>query len=121
MRTKHALFTDVARETSVKAALVENDLAYLAMNNGRSANGITTVNVKFGYINEKFDYMVELEEFESASGNKYIVPAEEEQTWLCELEDAGIIALDYDDASEEWIISFSTKYLIARGAYGDGR
>lgn len=104
MKLKHALYVDVARKTSVQAALVENELAYQALKNGRTIGGLTTICVKWGSLDEKFDY---LEDF----------PDEEEQGWLVQLEKAGIIQLDYDDDDEEWIVSFETKYLIARGAY----
>lgn len=104
MKLKHALYVDVARKTSVQAALVENELAYQALKNGRTFGGLTTIHVKWGSMDEKFDY---LEDF----------PEQEEQRWLVELEAAGIIQLDSDDEREEWIISFDTKYLIARGAY----
>lgn len=117
MWTKHALYANIARRTSVQAALIENDLAYMATKKGRILGGLTTINIKWGELDRKFDYMVEWKPWTDPDGKTGMVPEEEEQSWLVQLEDAGIIQLDSDDDKEEWIVSFETKYLMERGAY----
>lgn len=115
MKNMISFLDNVARDVSLKAAIIENDLAWLATHHGFMHGKFTTVRVKWGFFDEKFPYMTVFETETDKNGNRHVIDEDCEQGWLCELEEAGIIELDYDDDTEEWIITFDTKYLIERG------
>lgn len=116
MKRKIAFIEEVARKTSIPSAIIENDIAYMAGNIGRIEGEETVLAIPWGYLDSKYDYMLTETEWTNKDGVTRMVPNEEEQAWLVELEDAGFIVLDSDDVKEEWIIYFRTRYLIERCA-----
>ena len=116
MKRKIAFLEDVARRTSVKAAVIENDLAYLAKERGTIHGDSTVLTIPWMTFDDKYDYMTTSEPFTNSRGETFMVPADEEEAWLGELESAGIIEFESDDDAKSWIVYFSTRYLIGRCA-----
>lgn len=115
-KEKHAFIVAIARRLSVGAALVENEVAYRAAKTGDiEPDGYVLVRIHWGELTDKFEYMTGKIPVRATGGGVYYVPDPDEQTWLAELEDAGIIALDSDDHGEEWEIRMPSRYLMERG------
>ena len=93
-KEKHAFIVAIARRLSVGAALVENEVAYRAAKTGDiEPDGYVLVRIPWGELTDKFEYMTGKIPVRAMGGGVYYVPDPDEQTWLAELEDAGIIAI----------------------------
>lgn len=117
MRNKRAYYEEIARKVGLKAAIVENDLAYLAVHKGVKLRDYVRVEIPWNYLHDKYDYMTIWDADYDKDGRLLKVnDVEDDQDWLMSLESAGIIEFDSNDESETWVIDFPLQYLLERSA-----
>lgn len=118
MTKKFSFCKDVAEATSVKAAIIENDLAYQAVKNGKKQGGSVSIVVDADYLDKKFDFMSVFDCERNEDGTlKKVLNVEDTQDWLCELENARFITFEYSEDAEYIFVTFKLlQYLLERNA-----
>lgn len=117
MTKRFSFCKNVAEATSVKAAIVENDLAYQAVKNGKKQGDSVYIVVDADYLDKKFDFMSVFDCERNEDGTlKKVLNVEDTQDWLCELEDAGFITFEYSEDAEYIFVTFKLQYLLERNA-----